>query len=212
MIKNINLVTPGDPRFQAATELIEQTYQQAFQASIRPRPDLILALSESEGEEHRVVACMTLAHGEGRPFFSERYLGERAETAIGRILALKVDRSHILEVGGLASRLKAAGAQLMCHAPWFVLGLGYRFGLLTATRQVRYLTRMTGMPFTPMAKARKEALPEPERPVWGSYYDHDPFTGVIDLHPTCQTVAAQRAARYAVRAMSMSVQERAVAL
>ncbi len=158
------LVNPGDPGFAKALGLIRSTYAKAFHSEISPRPTLVLTLSESGEGDQELLACVTLSAGDERPFFSEHYFHEPAESAFSRALGGPVDRNQILEVGGLAATRNGAGKDLVSHTPWFVLGLGYRFGLVTATRQVRHLLSKAGMEFLPIAAADRAALPQaPDR-------------------------------------------------
>jgi hypothetical protein len=138
-IKKFQFVTIEDPNYEAAQALIESTYHKAFQSSVTPRPTMILTLADQSGSGTEVVACVTLSHGEGRSFFSERYLGEPAEMAIAKVLGWPVDRQYVMEVGGLAASQNGAGTQLVSHTPWFVLGLGYRYPIAPWTLAQRFL-------------------------------------------------------------------------
>jgi hypothetical protein len=210
-VKKYHLVLKGDPTYEEARRLIESAYRKAFQSRVAPCPPMILTLAERSEREGSVLACVALSHGDRVPFFSERYLGDLpAEAAIGKTLGRSIDRKEVVEVGGLAARSHGAGAQLVSHTPWFVLGLGFRYGLVTATRPVRFLLGTAGMAFVPMVPASRESLPEGEREPWGTYYDNDPITGVIDFLASCHTVAAQRTQPYSVHEMVLTVLDQKV--
>ena len=180
-MKRIQLVTKHDPNFEGAIQLIETSYRQAFEATVRVAPTQVLTLTEQTDSGLVLLACLTLTSGEGRSFFSEQYLDRPVEDALLPLAGNGVDRNQIVEVGGLASARPSAGKELMSHAPWLVLGLGYRFALITATEQVRYLVAKIGMDFHTIAAASRERLQEDQRAGWGQYYANNPVTGVIDV-------------------------------
>lgn len=205
--KKFQLITADSPGYETTISLIRSAYAKAFQASVDPRPALLLTFMEQAGDAIDFLACVAFSQGMDRPFFSEQYLSGPAETCLRQALDTEVRRDQILEVGSLASRRNGAGKHLVSHTPWFVLGLGYRYGLVTATRQVRHLIRSAGMEFVPLAEAAREAIPETDQARWGSYYDHAPQTGAIDFLASCLAVSTRRTALHRVQEMTLSVQE-----
>lgn len=206
-VKRFQLITASDINYEAATSLIESVYRSVFQAHIRVRPTMLLTLSNQSGDASELVACVTLSTGLSRKFFSEAYLPEPAEKAIEKALGWPVEREQIVEIGGLAASKIGAGVQLVNHTPWFVLGLGHRYGLVTATSQVRFLLRHAGMEFIPMATAKRDVLPNDDRTKWGTYYDNEPITGAIDFLVSSLAAASHRTQRYAVQEISLSVHD-----
>ncbi|BDU74531.1 thermostable hemolysin [Mesoterricola silvestris] len=202
-----HLITTNSPGYESIISIIKSAYARAFQASVDPRPALLLTLTEETRDATDYLACVAFSQGKERPFFSEQYLPAPAEIGLSQALGREVRRDQILEVGSLASRRNGAGMHLVSHTPWFVLGLGYRYGLVTATRQVRHLIRSAGMEFVPLAAATREALPETDQAQWGSYYEHAPLTGVIDFLASFLSVAIHRNALHRVQEMTLSVQE-----
>ena len=92
-----------------------------------------------------------MSSGRAGTFFSERYFAEPAEVEIACALVRPVDRDQLVEIGALSAEGgDGSGTQLVSYLPWFLLGLGYRWALMTATVQVQPLFRRTGMEFDPL--------------------------------------------------------------
>lgn len=202
------LITSADTDYVEATELIGKAYRKAHDARIHPAPKLVLALEQHVSSASRIVACITLSCGRSQPFFSERYLEMPAEKAFERHLGETVDRTQILEIGGFASRLQGAGARMVQYTPWFVLGLGRRFGLVTATRHVRHMFKCAGLAFSPLTPAKAEALDPGDRESWGRYYETDPQVGLLDFLAYCHTSLASGPSPFEAGELTLQVRER----
>jgi hypothetical protein len=204
--RHFRLVSEADDDYSTVCDLIQERFAHVFDTRVARRPNLALALTVSDGVSSEIAACVTLTDGKSSGFFSEQYLGERAELAVARKCACPVDRHQIVEIGGLAARgTDGSGAELVSYLPWFCLGLGYRYALVTATAIVRAILKRAGMDFVPMVEARAEALPEEERALWGRYYENNPVTGILDVVASHHATSARRKSTHKIGEMTMRV-------
>lgn len=117
--KKFQLITADSPGYETTISLIRSAYAKAFQASVDPRPALLLTFMEQAGDAIDFLACVAFSQGMDRPFFSEQYLPGPAETCLRQALDTEVRRDQILEVGSLAIRRNGAGKHLVSHTPRF---------------------------------------------------------------------------------------------
>lgn len=104
--------------------------------------------------------------------FLEQYLDAPIEALLSRASARRVERDRIAEVGNLAaapgivrSLIPAIGAYL--H------GLGYRWVVFTATRELHNAFRRLHLEPLVLAPAEASRLPDGGS-AWGTYYAHAP--------------------------------------
>src|SRR3954447_3466274 len=103
-IRSFRLVTQEDSQYDQTCALIESRFREVFDTRIARRPHAALALTEGEGTDTKVIACVSLSNGRTNAFFSERYLAEPAEVEIARALGRPVDRDQIAEIGALSAQ------------------------------------------------------------------------------------------------------------
>ena len=177
----IKLSRPKTPLWRACVDLVRKRYATEFGADVEPSPDAFLAVCSPESDQV-VAACAGITFASSRPLFSEKYLDEPIEQAIGRKFGAEPARARIVEVGSLASAVQGAGSELMRFTPLFVWCLGMEYILCTSTSTLSGALKRLNIPFTPLQAAERGRLESAQQSRWGSYYEAAPCAGVIPLN------------------------------
>lgn len=181
----LSLVRSASPDWQACVDLIRSKYAAHFRADVSPTPDVFVAVrrepDEVDAAAAQVLACAGVYFGSPEPFFSERYLDVPVEVAARAALSGVVDRTRIVEIGGLATLNPGPGRELIRLTPLLIWCLGMQCILCTATSPLRKTFDKLDIPFRSLAKAEAGRLTADELARWGSYYDSDPQVGVIPV-------------------------------
>jgi len=119
------------------------------------------------------VLCVAGLRTAASNFFSEQYLSLPIETALSAAVREPVMRDQIMEVTTLAGAHPGYANTLVNFILAHAAEQGFRWGLFTATRQLRAMFRRRGLMLIELAVARSECLVDSES--WGSYYDSDPI-------------------------------------
>lgn len=174
------VVSPrGAPIWNTAADLVLERFSEAFGATRRPNPDLFLAAQDQDSGD--VLACVGVTFGLGKTFFAEHYLPASAEQVIAEHTGTPCERTEVIELGSIASAGHRAGSEIIKVLPRFAEEHHLKYGLFTANVDLATALDRIGFPFEPLATARIERLPEDSRSGWGTYYEHEPVTGVIRL-------------------------------
>lgn len=175
----IEVAPSGSPGWQEAAAFVRAGYAGTYGAVVDPRPDFFVVATDSTAA-HAVVACGGLTFGGSRPFFSENYLDLPVTEAIQMTTGEQVNRADIVEAGSFMAT-GGHGAHLMRMLPLIGWCSGMRFALCTATSALADTLPQLNVPFIPLAKAVPRWMTAGQRRDWGTYYDHDPVTGIVPL-------------------------------
>jgi hypothetical protein len=107
------------------------------------------------------------------PLFLEQYLDKPIEEVLTAALGRPVHRSRIVEVGNLAAVSAGAARALIPLLARYLRGLGYRWVVFTATRELRNSFGRLGLQPLLLANADPARLAG-NGGSWGSYYQRDP--------------------------------------
>ncbi|MBS0334523.1 MAG: thermostable hemolysin [Proteobacteria bacterium] len=149
---------------------MEAAYIRAFRARPSRHYPILLSVRAGDGE---VLAAAGLRRAVDEPLFLERYLDVPVEAACRRAFGEPVDRSAILEIGGLASKGPSATARLFEAVARFAVNEGAEVAIATMTGRLRRKFQRHGVALHEIQAALPERLGE-EAAAWGGYYDHDP--------------------------------------
>jgi hypothetical protein len=166
----LTLYRPGDPNRAVIEEYIRTTYSRVHGASIRSFMPLLLSLCETPDTIIGAVGYRPAAQGR---LFLERYLNRSVEAAIASTIGQPVERTHVVEIGNLACRDKAAARRLMWELPRHLIAERYVWLVFTATRAVRSLLGMFQAPLIELCHADASRAAD-SGDDWGRYYDTDP--------------------------------------
>jgi hypothetical protein len=174
----ITLSQRGTADWQTAADMARVVFAQQYQADIRPDPDGFLAFfEETEAGHEEVLACAGLSFPEGGGILLERYLDAPIEDVIAREVGSDVPRSHVLQIGNIASVRASAGGEIIKAIPLVMACLGRPYAVMTMTARLAALMERLGCVFHPLADASPDRLAPEEAASWGSYYDTRPMVG-----------------------------------
>ncbi|MEV6670520.1 thermostable hemolysin [Streptomyces sp. NPDC051162] len=168
-----------------ASDFVRARYERAYRADILPDPDCFIIARKTVSASgpqsgQRIVACGGLTFNSDRGFFSERYLERPIDEVVRAATGQACDREDIVEIGSLAGG-GGAGLELVRLLPILSWCHGMRFLMCTVTAELTQTLDRVGIEFQPLAESSADRLTAFERQRWGTYYDHRPTVGVIDL-------------------------------
>jgi hypothetical protein len=171
--------------WSAASDFVRARYARVYGADILPDPDCFIiarrtASASAPEAGQQIVACGGLTFNSDRGFFSERYLDQPIDRVVQAVTGQTCDREGIVEVGSLAGG-GGAGLELVRLLPILSWCQGMRFLMCTVTAELTRTLDRIGIEFRPLVESSAVRLTAFERQRWGTYYDHRPMVGVIDL-------------------------------
>lgn len=189
-MKSVQIVGRSDARRAEAEEFVRDIYALEYDARIAQFADQLICRSGPKGEILCVAGLRLAEDG----FFSEQYLTEPIEVALGRATGRNVRRDEIFEVTSLASRspreiaafiddIIAIGAR--CDLPWAFFTLTRRLSLLVQRRRL-----------APIYLADADPGRVANAASWGRYYEAEPkvygVCGIELLHALLPSFAEAR--------------------
>ncbi|GLW71410.1 thermostable hemolysin [Kitasatospora phosalacinea] len=176
-------------KWLAASELARDIYRKTYGATVLPAPDAFIVAEPADppgpgaaDDGEQMLACAGLTFGTDRPLFSERYLDRPVEDEIAERFGARPDRRRVVEVGALATRQRSVGGEVIRATPIVAWCLGMEYILCTVTSSLVVGLDRAGIEFTPFGPADPDRLDPGDDARWGSYYDHKPQVGVIQLN------------------------------
>lgn len=155
----------------AVSEFIRAKFLRDHDAHLDHLMPHLFSLRRPGGE---IVAAFGLREAAAEPLFMERYLDEPVESRIARLSGHEVRRDRIIEVGNLAA--SPGGARAMIAALTNHLHeAGIEWVTFTGVRALRHAFRRLGLRPLSIAAATPDRLSEPERALWGRYFESRPI-------------------------------------
>jgi hypothetical protein len=199
----IQVVSEGAPSYSLLQLMVSQTYRDNYQADILPAPDCFIALKTWD---NRWASCFGVTFAQGGTLFSERYLNAPIETFIEEKFQKEAQRHQLAECGSFASSLIPGGGKtLLASLPWILWTSGIHYALVTVIPQVQKLFQLLSIPFLPLCSADSNLLSRTELEAWGSYYNSNPITGIIDTRQGVINTLDARAGKYAIRSIAVNM-------
>ncbi|HCF7765382.1 TPA: thermostable hemolysin, partial [Vibrio cholerae] len=124
----LEVITPTHPRWNEAIKLVDERYQQAFDAHLTTYMPAYLALLDKQ--VMKSVCGYRIAEQE--PLFLEQYLDEPADRLLAQRFACPIPRGKLIEFGHLASfgrGLSAFHFRLMAQQ---LVAMGFEWCIFTA--------------------------------------------------------------------------------
>lgn len=175
---DIRLLPAGHPVRPAAEALIQSVYADAFGATVRHFPRLLVATLDWDG--HPVCAAGLRTTGDG--FFSEAYLDQPVERALSAHTGRHVHRARVFEVTTLASRRADLSPAFVHQIALLGETQGFEWCFFTATERLRRLLRRLKLPITTLGAADPARIADAA--AWGRYYASAPVVCAADDWPT----------------------------
>ena len=149
---------------------IRSIFKASFGAEIRQFAPSLVSLRDRSGA---ITAAAGYRMATDSPLFLERYLAGPVESMLAPHEPA-VERAHVVELGHLASLKPGHGILLMSLLGVHLAARECRWGVGTATNELRQLFDRLGVAPVALGIADPKALGHDEATHWGSYYDHRP--------------------------------------
>jgi hypothetical protein len=151
-----------------AEDFIREAYARQYGAQVTQFANQLICRVAPDGE----LLCAAGLRRAEDGFFSEQYLAEPVEAALGRSTGLPVRRRDIYEVTTLASQSPREIAAFIDD----IIAYGARHGLswsfFTLTRRLSLLVRRHRLPLIYLGDASASGIADPW--AWGRYYETEP--------------------------------------
>lgn len=168
------VAAPGHPLRPAIQGGISAVYSREYGVKVPAFPRLLGGLYDDGG-------TLLAAAGVRQPedgFFSEIYLDQPVEAAIGDVLPSPPSRGQIIEIGAMAGIKPASSLILVDMLARRFMAAGARWAIFTATRRLRALLGRSGIPLVDLGRAESRRVANPQD--WGTYYMHDPRVVAVE--------------------------------
>lgn len=191
----------GPEQREEVEAFIRSVYQAQFGARIRAFLPELYTLRDGHDE---ITAALGLRLAATAPLFLESYLPHRIEQCIAAASGRPVCRHQVVEIGNLAGRDPGVLRQILPRMGEVLRQRGLRWLCFTGHARLINSFRRLGIQLLPLGPAGIDALPEAQRPEWGSYYLHDPIVVACDIsagreqllaHPELLSARFERALR-----------------
>jgi hypothetical protein len=167
------LIDCNHPRRQQVESFISQRFLQAHAASITQFMPTLFALFDAHGD---VVAALGIRSAADESLFLEHYLDMPVEKAIALNDATSVAavaRSHVVEIGNLASTNQFSSRKLFRILAAHLSARHYQWATFTGTPSLRKVFSLMGINTFSLGSACQSRLPVDQQ-TWGRYYQHNP--------------------------------------
>jgi len=182
---NVQFLHRSHPARSEAESMVRSVYWHYYGATPSGFPPLMLAVVGGDG----TMLCVAGLRTEEAGFFSEAYLDKPVENALSAEVREPVSRDKILEVTTLACAHPGNASHLVNFILSHAAEQQIRWGLFTATRQLRCLFRRRSLDLIELEIARRDRLQDAD--AWGSYYDSDPVVCALSVPPLDAHMAQQ---------------------
>jgi hypothetical protein len=184
--ETINIVGHDEIKKASIANYISAIYQDYYNASIDVNYPHLISLTDTEDN---ILAAVGIRYASDEPLFLEQYLDKNIEQTIN------TPRSHIVEIGNLASNENGASLYLFIALSAFLSYQGYSKAVLTGTSSLQKRFTMLGLNPKILASANPSLLNKKEEN-WGSYYESDPHVLVGSIHESYQKLQCYSEAKF----------------
>ncbi|MDO4641050.1 MAG: thermostable hemolysin [Neisseria sp.] len=179
-LAQIDIIFNHEELAEDVRKYIIDIYKKNYDATIYPNPDVFIAYKDRITGD--LLACTGISFRHSlKQLFSESYLNAPLSEVILKKTNCMIDEENIIEVGSLASNNPSAVGNMLHILPFLLWFMGYEAVIFTATSRLSKILAFYRIPFSILATASIECIPEEERKLWGSYYDQSPKTVVVLL-------------------------------
>lgn len=191
-MNRVRIIERSDARRADAERFIRDVYACEYEAHIGQLADRLICRWGPDGEILCVAGLRLVESG----FFSEQYLAEPIEAALGRATGHDVRRDEIFEVTTLASRSPRDIAGFIDDIIATGVGYGLSWSFFTLTRRLSLLIQR--LHIAPIYLADADPGRVADAASWGRYYETDPKVyGACGVELLTPLVPRVREARHA---------------
>lgn len=159
-------------------DFIRHRFAEVYGAHLYSFMPRLFGMNGKDGALHAAFGLRSAVQG---PLFLERYLDLPIENAIAEVCKAPVARSEIAEIGNLAGARPGALRELIPLLTRMLHAEGYRWVVFTGSSRLCNGFSRLGLPLEVLAEASVDRLPEDERALWGTYYQHAPSVMLGDV-------------------------------
>lgn len=150
---------------EAVENFITDIYAHSYKAKISIHYPTLMSVKDEKG---KILAALGFRSAVDGPLFLEQYLSHPIEEI------LETERSHITEIGNLASAGGGASLFLFAALSAYLHDKGQSHAVITGTQFIESRLHTLGLEPTRLAKADPSLLLKNDEN-WGSYYETDPY-------------------------------------
>jgi len=165
---SISIFGRSDAGRPAAEHLIASVFRVRYGATVSEFPETLVARTDQQGQ----LVCAAGLRFASEGFFSERYLDEPVESAIGRLSGNATPRHRVFEVTSLASREVGHTAPFIFDIVHYGQSNGFDWSFFTLTGRLSQMLVRIGFAPHWLANADKRRVPNFKS--WGTYYEQKP--------------------------------------
>lgn len=173
----VHLIESRHPERAELEQYIHDRFAREYGADINKYMPSLIKYS-SDVQTYAAVGFRTAANHQ---LFLETYLDKAIETELTEITQLAIRREKIIEVGNLAATKPGSSAALFGALACFLDRIGYEWVVICATPTVQNVFSKLQIPLIRLAEASREALPEDQQALWGSYYQCKPLVMAVHV-------------------------------
>ncbi len=133
------------------------------------------------GASGRLIAAFGLNDAASGSLFVQHYFDGPVEARVNAQVGHTVRAASLAEIGNLAGATPGALRQLIPVLTRHLHEQDYKWLLFTGSSRLRNGFKRLGLPLEYLAPASAQRLPECERTLWGSYYQHSPAVMLGDI-------------------------------
>jgi hypothetical protein len=186
---------------------ITQKFKDAFGAELSQFLPHLMRLNASD--ELGAVVGIRPAHS--NQLFLEQYLDRRVEQAIAAAYRVPVDRSQVVEIGNLASRIPGLAQSLFVALANVLHEAGCRWVACTVTPQVAAMLQHLGFASRTICDADPDRL-QADSGTWGDYYSMRPQVICGDIRAAAAIASRNSDAAMMLRQYAKPIQDIAAVL
>lgn len=160
---------------------IEDAFAEAYGGRIAAHYPTLMSVQDDDGVIYAAVGFRVAQEG---VLFLEHYLDLPVDAAMSAAIGATVERSHIVEIGSLASSGRGATVFLFSAMARHLKACGLRFAVATATDELRRIFHKAGLGALTLAAADPRRLIDGGAS-WGDYYATDPMVLAGSIDAAC---------------------------
>jgi hypothetical protein len=173
----VQMVEDGQAERPQLEQYIHDRFAREYNASINKFMPFLVKLNTNL----QIYAALGFRTASNSRLFLETYLEQAIENELAAITGLEIRREKIIEVGNLAASKPGSSAPLFGAMACFLDRVGYEWAVICATTTVQNVFSKLQIPLIGLAEANAEALPEDQKPLWGSYYQTRPLVMAVHV-------------------------------
>lgn len=187
MSPQLSVIGRNAPERPALEAYIADKFSAAYGATLREFLPFFLLMRA----RNSVAGVLGMRRGvHGHALFVEQYMDKPAETLLGDLLGVSVQRSSLVEIGNLVSTWRGSSQMLFIALASLICRSGAEWAVFTATPEVQKLLRRLRVEQYTLCEANGRRLGV-QLAGWGTYYDTKPTVIAVNALSAIDIFAKQ---------------------